>query len=48
VTTHRPTIDFDVFAAVTRTESDESWREPRERCPVAWTDCNDGHWVISG
>jgi cytochrome P450 len=44
----RPIIDFDLFAAVTRAESDESWREPRERCPVAWTERNGGHWVISG
>jgi cytochrome P450 len=43
-----PTIDFDLFGPVTRAESDESWREPRQRCPVAWTDRNGGHWVISG
>ncbi len=44
----RPTIDFDLFAAVTRAQSDESWRAPRERCPVAWTEHHGGHWVISG
>jgi cytochrome P450 len=44
----RPTIDFDLFAAVTRADSDESWREPRERCPVGWTARNGGYWVISG
>ena len=48
MTEHRPTVDFDVFGAVTRRESDESWHEPRERCPVGWTEHNGGHWVISG
>jgi cytochrome P450 len=48
VTEGRPTIDFDLFGPVTRADSDESWREPRERCPVAWTERNGGHWVISG
>jgi cytochrome P450 len=46
--TDRPTIDFDLFAAVTRAQSDESWRAPRERCPVAWTEHHGGYWVISG
>ena len=46
--TDRPTVDFDLFAAVTRAESDESWRVPRERCPVAWTEHHGGCWVISG
>ena len=48
VTDHRPTIDFDVFGPTTRAASDASWQEPRERCPVAWTEHNGGHWVISG
>jgi cytochrome P450 len=44
----RPTVDFDLFATVTRAQSDESWRVPRERCPVAWTEHHGGCWVISG
>jgi len=44
----RPTVDFDLFATVTRAQSDESWRVPRERCPVAWTEHHGGYWVISG
>jgi cytochrome P450 len=46
--TDRPTVDFDLFAAVTRAQSDESWRAPRERCPVAWTEHHGGYWVVSG
>jgi cytochrome P450 len=41
-------IDFDLFAAVTRAESDELWREARADCPVAWTERNGGHWIVSG
>jgi len=45
---NRPTIDFDLFAAVTRAESDESWRAARSQCPVGWTEHNGGYWVVSG
>ena len=48
MTDRTPTVDFDLFAAVTRADSDESWAEPRERCPVAWTEHHGGYWVISG
>ncbi len=44
----QPTVDFDLFAAVTRAQSDASWREPRENCPVAWTKHDGGYWVVSG
>ncbi len=43
-----PTVDFDLFAAVTRAESDDSWRAARAQCPVGWTDRNGGYWVVSG
>jgi cytochrome P450 len=44
----QPTVDFDLFAAVTRAQSDESWRDARAHCPVGWTDRNGGYWVVSG
>jgi cytochrome P450 len=48
VTARRPAVDFDLFGAVTRADSDDSWRAPREQCPVGWTDRNGGYWVVSG
>jgi cytochrome P450 len=41
-------VDFDLFAASTRQESDDNWRTVREQCPVAWTEQNGGHWVAAG
>ncbi len=46
--TRTPVVDFDLFAATSRDSSDEAWREVREECPVAWTERNGGHWVVSG
>jgi cytochrome P450 len=43
-----PVVDFDLFAATSRDGSDVAWREVREQCPVAWTERNGGHWVVSG
>ena len=43
-----PAYDFDLFGTVTRADSDASWVEPRERCPVAWSERHGGFWVISG
>ena len=43
-----PVVDFDLFAATSRESSDVAWREVREACPVAWTERNGGHWVVSG
>jgi cytochrome P450 len=48
--THRrePVVDFDLFTAVTRDQSDAEWMEQRARgCPVAWTERYGGHWVLS-
>jgi len=43
-----PRVDFDLFGATTRQASDDAWRSVRDReCPVAWTERNGGHWVIS-
>ena len=44
----RPSVEFDLFAAVTRAESDDSWRDARAQCPVGWTEHHGGDWVISG
>jgi cytochrome P450 len=44
----RPTVDFDLFGSTTLTASDDAWRSVREAaCPVAWTEHNGGHWVVS-
>ena len=48
MTTQHPTVDFDLFGAVTPPSSDASWVEPREHCPVAWSERHGGFWVISG
>src|SRR6185295_4531220 len=42
-----PEVDFDVFDATTLEGSNRNWRELRNRCPVAWTEHNGGHWVIT-
>ena len=47
-TARTPVVDFDLFAATSRDGSDAAWRELREACPVAWTDRNGGHWIVSG
>lgn len=44
----QPKVAFDLFAAVTRVESDESWRAARAQCPVGWTEHHGGYWVVSG
>jgi cytochrome P450 len=49
MTDRRPRVDFDLFAAVTRDESDAAWLAQRSSgCPVAWSDRHGGHWVLSG
>ena len=48
MTDRLPAYDFDLFGAVTHADSDASWVEPREHCPVAWSERHGGFWVISG
>jgi cytochrome P450 len=43
----QPLIDFDHYAQHSLSESDRAWRQVRGDCPVAWTEANGGHWVIS-
>ena len=44
----RPLIDFDHYRQRSLSESDTAWRRAREQSPVAWTEANGGHWVVSG
>jgi cytochrome P450 len=45
----RPVVDFDLDAATSRAASDAAWEAVRATgCPVAWTERNGGHWVITG
>ncbi len=46
--TRGPAVEFDLFAAVTRAQSDDSWAHARAQCPVGWTEHNGGYWVVSG
>ena len=41
-------VDFDHLTHTTSEGSDEAWRELRTTSPVAWTEANGGHWVVSG
>ncbi|HZP29758.1 MAG TPA: cytochrome P450 [Acidimicrobiia bacterium] len=43
-----PVVDFDHYRHRSIGESDRAWRALRERCPVAWTEANGGHWVVAG
>jgi len=40
-------IDFDHYRQRSLSESDRAWRDLRKECPVAWTEANGGHWVVS-
>jgi cytochrome P450 len=39
---------FDHFSHRSMAESDQAWKELREKCPVAWTEANGGHWIAAG
>lgn len=43
-----PVVDFDHLSHTTSAGSNDAWRRLREEHPVAWTEANGGHWVISG
>jgi cytochrome P450 len=45
-TSRCPVADFDVFAARTLADNDAAWAALP--APVAWTEHNGGHWVVSG
>ena len=44
----KPVVDFDHHSK----EYADGWRDltadMRRRCPVAWTEANGGHWVVTG
>jgi cytochrome P450 len=44
----RTVVDFDHRGATMVTDGQEVWAQLRSRCPVAWTDAHDGHWVFTG
>jgi cytochrome P450 len=48
LTAKQPNVAFNHFAQRSIRESDDAWRALREQqCPVAWTEANGGHWVVS-
>ena len=40
----RPVVEFDHFAHRSLSESDEAWRDLRERCPVAYLPLGTLEW----
>jgi cytochrome P450 len=43
-----PVVDFDLFGATTRQASDDALQSVLDTgCPVVWTECNGGHWIVS-
>lgn len=43
----KPTFDFDRHTPEYRERFEEITHELHAKCPVAWTDRYDGHWVVS-
>lgn len=44
----QPRYSFDRFASEYRGRFLEITEEMQEKCPVAWSDTHDGHWVAAG
>jgi cytochrome P450 len=44
----RNSYHFDRHAADYRDHFEEITKDLHAKCPVAWTDTHDGHWVVSG
>ncbi len=44
----RPTIDFDHTSPAYASDADAITRDLRQRCPVAYTESNGGHWIVTG
>ncbi len=40
-------VAFDHYSHRSLQESDRAWEALRRTCPVAWTESNGGHWVLS-
>ena len=47
-TRKKPNFSFDRFAPGYRDEFVATTESMQERCPIAWTDTHDGHWVAAG
>jgi cytochrome P450 len=43
----RPAIDFDLHSEDYSARTHEILDNARERCPIAWTDAQDGYWVAT-
>lgn len=44
---NRPVVDFDHHRPVSERDPDAVYQELRQTCPVAWTEHNGGHWVVT-
>lgn len=42
-----PVVDFDVFTATTRSESNDSWHQVRRLAPVVRSTSHDGLWMMT-
>jgi cytochrome P450 len=42
-----PLTAFNHYAHKSLAESTSAWRDLRQQCPVAWTEANGGHWVVT-
>jgi cytochrome P450 len=47
VSSDRPVVAFNHYAHRSLEESNRSWTALRRSCPVAWTESNGGHWILS-
>jgi cytochrome P450 len=45
--TRQPRIEFNHFEQNSLQASTDAWRAVREQGPIAWTEANGGHWVVS-
>ena len=42
-----PRTTFNHYLHRSLAESDDAWRELRHQCPIAWTEANGGHWIVT-
>jgi cytochrome P450 len=45
---HEPVVEFDHNSQQHSADPVGSYRELRQKCPVAWTEAHGGYWVMSG
>lgn len=44
----QPSFSFDRFSPDYRDKFIQTTEEMQEKCPIAWSDTYDGHWVAAG